>query len=263
MMEDQERYSVDIAKALKQSGQQIPEPVQAMVDSFLEKVKAGKEKASTSGFGGKGLERLDKERDAARNRERRTYKTGDEGEEEEEKDEKKNEQAEEQFNKVISSVQSASTPLPGVPKGIDLDGKITVHKREVDPNAPNNPLDKVGSAVTDIHARLSRAGVMRSGVPIDNRGPDAGAFHATLEINDFPRKFPIYNHLRSQFANTYFALQKKLDGRLRIAQMWPRFSRLRAHLLPPRVASTQPVKSPVPERTPSFTFWSKVKPSCL
>lgn len=188
LMEDQERYSVDIAKALKQSGQQIPEPVQAMVDSFLEKVKAGKEKASTSGFGGKGLERLDQERDAARNRERRTYKTGDEGEEEEEKDEKKNEQAEEQFNKVISSVQSASTPLPGVPKGIDLDGKITVHKREVDPNAPNNPLDKVGSAVADIHARLSRAGVMRSGVPIDNRGPDAGAFHATLEINDFPQK---------------------------------------------------------------------------
>ncbi|KAL4779521.1 hypothetical protein BJX76DRAFT_340521 [Aspergillus varians] len=188
LTDDQERYALDIAKALKQSGQQIPEPVQNLVDAFLEKVKAGKEKASTSGFGGKGLERLDQERDAARMRERRTYKTGEEGEEEEEKDEKKNEQAEEQFNKVISSVQSASTPLPGVPKGIDLDGKITVHKREVDPNAPNNPLDKVGSAVADIHARLSRAGVMRSGVPIDNRGPDAGAFHATLEINDFPQK---------------------------------------------------------------------------
>ncbi|KAL4997105.1 Pre-mRNA-processing ATP-dependent RNA helicase prp5 [Aspergillus recurvatus] len=188
LTEDQERYSVDIAKALKQSGQEVPEAVQKLVDSFLEKVKAGKEKASNSGFGGKGLERLDQERDAARMRERRTYKTGEEGEDEEEKDEKKNEQAEEQFNKVLSAVQSASAQLPGVPKGIDLDGKITVHKREVDPNAPNNPLDKVGSAVADIHARLSRAGVMRSGVPIDNRGPDAGAFHATLEINDFPQK---------------------------------------------------------------------------
>ncbi|KAL4809658.1 hypothetical protein BDV18DRAFT_83302 [Aspergillus unguis] len=188
LTEDQERYSVDIAKALKQSGQEVPGPVQTLVDSFLEKVKAGKEKASNSGFGGKGLERLDQERDAARMRERRTYKTGEEGEEEEEKDEKKNEQAEEQFNKVMASTQSGSSQLPGVPKGIDLDGKITVHKREVDPNAPNNPLDKVGSAVADIHARLSRAGVMRSGVPIDNRGPDAGAFHATLEINDFPQK---------------------------------------------------------------------------
>ncbi|GLA96824.1 pre-mRNA processing RNA-helicase [Aspergillus tubingensis] len=189
LTEDQERYSVDIAKALKQSGQKVPEPVQKLVDAFLEKVKAGKEKASASGFGGKGLERLDQERDAARMRERRTYKTCEEGEDEEEKEEK-NEQAEERFNKAISSVQSTAAPsLPGVPKGIDLDGKITVHKTEKDPNSTSkNPLDKVGSAVADIHARLSRAGVMRSGVPIDNRGPDAGAFHATLEINDFPQK---------------------------------------------------------------------------
>ncbi|KAL3262401.1 hypothetical protein ABHI18_002796 [Aspergillus niger] len=189
LTEDQERYSVDIAKALKQSGQKVPEPVQKLVDAFLEKVKAGKEKASASGFGGKGLERLDQERDAARMRERRTYKTGEEGEDEEEKEEK-NEQAEERFNKAISSVQSTAAPsLPGVPKGIDLDGKITVHKTEKDPNSTSkNPLDKVGSAVADIHARLSRAGVRRSGVPIDNRGPDAGAFHATLEINDFPQK---------------------------------------------------------------------------
>ncbi|KAH8425828.1 DEAD/DEAH box RNA helicase [Aspergillus melleus] len=190
LTEDQERYSVDIAKALKQSGQQVPEPVQKLVDSFLEKVRAGKEKASASGFGGKGLERLDQERDAARMRERRTYKTGEEGEEEEEKDEKKNEQAEEKFNKMLSGTQNApAAPTPGVPKGIDLDGKITVHRTEKDPaSTSKNPLDKVGSAVADIHARLSRAGVMRSGVPIDNRGPDAGAFHATLEINDFPQK---------------------------------------------------------------------------
>ena len=31
-------------------------------------------------------------------------------------------------------------------------------------------------------------GAARPGVPIDNRGPDAGLFHATLEINDFPQK---------------------------------------------------------------------------
>ncbi|KAF7719338.1 DEAD box Pre-mRNA-processing ATP-dependent RNA helicase, prp5 subfamily [Penicillium ucsense] len=195
LMDTQERYSVDIAKALKQSGQEVPEPVQKMVNNFLDKVKAGKEKASGSGFGGKGLERLDQERETARNRERRTYKTGEEGEEEEDKDDKKDKKGDEdRFAKALSAVQSAATapapaPLAGVPKGIDLDGKITVHRTEKDPNAgTKNALDKVGSAVADIHARLSRAGVMRSGVPIDNRGPDAGAFHATLEINDFPQK---------------------------------------------------------------------------
>lgn len=194
LTEEQDRYAVDIAKALRQSGQDIPEPVQKLVDSFQEKVKSGKEKSMESGFGGKGLDRLDDKRATERKRERATYKTGDGDDEEEEDKEDKEEASEERFNKALSAVQSAAAPapasssLPGVPKGIDLDGKITVHRTEKDTSGGKNALDKVGSAVADIHARLSRAGVMRSGVPIDNRGPDAGAFHATMEINDFPRK---------------------------------------------------------------------------
>lgn len=263
--ENQERYSVDIAKALKQSGQEVPEPVQQLVDTFLEKVRAGKEKASTSGFGGKGLERLDQERETARMRERKTYKTGDEGEEEEEKEDK-NDKTDERFNKALSSVQSAAapapTPLVGVPKGIDLDGKITVHRTEKDPaGGSKNPLDKVGSAVADIHARLSRAGVMRSGVPIDNRGPDAGAFHATLEINDFPRKF------RSPGAEIGRLLmqvhpQRKLVGPSPTARTWPRFWKLPAPRSRPRATSTRQARSLLPARMLSYTFWSKVKPRC-
>lgn len=262
LTEHQERYSVDIAKALRQSGQEVPGPVQKMVDSFLEKVKAGKEKASASGFGGKGLERLDQERDAARNRERKTYKTGDDGEDEEEKEEKA-EKGEEAFNKVLSSVQSANAPPPGVPKGIDLDGKITVHRTERDPaSASKNPLDKVGSAVADIHARLSRAGVMRSGVPIDNRGPDAGAFHATLEINDFPRKFPFpqrFGSLGSKHILT--AQQRKLGGRLPTVRMWPRSSKRQARRSRPKEASTRRAKSQGLARTPNCTFLLRARRS--
>ncbi|KAI9674750.1 MAG: pre-mRNA processing RNA-helicase [Caeruleum heppii] len=187
LTEDQERYSVDIAKALRQSDQTIPESVQKLVDSFIEKVKAGKEKASGSGFGGKGLERLDQERDAARNRERKTYKTGEEGDEEEKEDKKD----EDVIAKAASAVQPAAAPsIPGVPKGIDLDGKIVVHRTEapISSGGGKNPLDRVGQAVADIHSRLNKTGQLRSGVPIDNKGPDAGAFHATLEINDFPQK---------------------------------------------------------------------------
>ena len=178
--EEQDRYSVDIAKALKQSGQPVPDDVQKLVDKFMDKVKSGKEKASGSGFGGKGLEKLDQERDAARNRERKAYKTGDDPEEDE-KDEKKD--GDDIIKNAASVVQSASAPvpLPGVPKGIDLDGKIKVLKTE-------NPLEKVSQAVASITSRLSNTGTLRQGVPIDNKGPDAGAFHATLEINDFPQK---------------------------------------------------------------------------
>ena len=189
---DQERYSLDIAKALRQSGQEVPEELQKLVDAFIDKVKTGKEKVSGSGFGGKGLERLDQERDAARARERKTHKTGDEPDEDEKEDKDKDDKGEDIIAKAASSVQSATAPPPtllGVPKGIDLDGKITVHRTEAPADSSKNPLDKVSRAVAGIHDRLSKNREMRTGVPIDNKGPDAGAFHATLEINDFPREF--------------------------------------------------------------------------
>ncbi|TVY78474.1 Pre-mRNA-processing ATP-dependent RNA helicase prp5 [Lachnellula suecica] len=188
--EDQEQYSVGIAKALEQSGQQVPERLNEMRKAFRDKVKSGKSKDS-SGFGGKGLERLDAEREAARVRERKTHKT--DGDDDEEKEEKTGE--DDTVLKAASVVQpAASTPTPqlfGVPKGIDLDGKITVHRTEPAASSgggSKNPLDKVTSAIDAINARLNKTGQLRSGVPIDNKGPDAGAFHATLEINDFPQK---------------------------------------------------------------------------
>ncbi|KAI4266045.1 MAG: hypothetical protein L6R38_008997 [Xanthoria sp. 2 TBL-2021] len=188
---EQDRYSVDIVKALKQSDREIPEDLRKLADGFIDKVKCGKEKVSGSGFGGKGLERLDQERDAARARERKTHKTGDDGEDDE-KEEKEKDTGDDLITKAASAVQSAATappaPLPGVPKGIDLDGKITVHKTEVPAADTKNPLSKVSAAVANIHNRLSQNRELRQGVPIDNKGPDAGAFHATLEINDFPQK---------------------------------------------------------------------------
>ncbi|KFY69046.1 hypothetical protein V496_00589 [Pseudogymnoascus sp. VKM F-4515 (FW-2607)] len=189
--EDQEQYSVGISKALEQSGQPVPDRLNEMRKAFRAKVKTGKSQDS-SGFGGKGLERLDQEREAARMRERKTHKT--EGDEDEEKEEKGDDEI---LLKAASTVQSATTPAPaapvqlvGVPKGIDLDGKITVHRTETAAagSGSKNPLDKVASAIDAINSRLNKTGQLRSGVPIDNKGPDAGAFHATLEINDFPQK---------------------------------------------------------------------------
>ncbi|KAI9891833.1 MAG: pre-mRNA processing RNA-helicase [Vezdaea aestivalis] len=187
LTEVQERYALDISKALTQSGQDIPEDVQKLVDLFQAKITDGKANVFRgSGFGGKGLERLDQERDAARKREQKTFKTGDEGEDDD-KEEKKEEKI------IVKSSTDQAQPaasLPGVPKGIDLDGKITVHKTETPATATNskNPLSKVEQAVANINSRLGQTNTMRSGVPIDNKGPDAGAFHATLEINDFPQK---------------------------------------------------------------------------
>ncbi|EHL02431.1 putative Pre-mRNA-processing ATP-dependent RNA helicase prp5 [Glarea lozoyensis 74030] len=186
--EDQEQFSVGIAKALEQSGQPVPDRLNEMRKSFRDKVKSGKSKDS-SGFGGKGLERLDADREATRIRERKTHKT--DGDDEDDKEEKVGD--DDVVLKAASTVQPASAaPAPqlfGVPKGIDLDGKITVHRTEAATvSGSKNKLEQVNSAIEQINARLNKTGQLRSGVPIDNKGPDAGAFHATLEINDFPQK---------------------------------------------------------------------------
>ena len=255
LTEEQERYAVDIAKALKQSSQPVPPAVQKLVDNFSEKVKAGKEKASTSGFGGKGLERLDQERDAAKARERKTFKTGDEGDEEQK--EEKEDIKDDLFAKAASGVKALDAKpeaIPGVPKGIDLDGKITVHKTEKE-TGPQNQMDKVNAAVQNIAAKLSKAGVMRQGVPIDNKGPDAGAFHATLEINDFPRKslpFPLfYNRLLT-------CEQRKLAGQSPIAPTLPKSSNPPVRPSQPRDHSMQRVRIQVRLEIRSFISWWRV-----
>ncbi|KAF8252257.1 P-loop containing nucleoside triphosphate hydrolase protein [Wilcoxina mikolae CBS 423.85] len=170
--EEQDRYSVDIAKALRLSKQPIPPDVQKLVDGFNEKVKSGKEKPSGSGFGGKGLERLDLERDLARRRERKQF--GEEG----------GDDIEDTEVDDASIFKPAVTPKSGAaPINPALDDEIVVHKRST-----ADALDRVKQAASAVDSRLKKNGELRSGVPIDNKGPDAGAYHATLEINDFPQK---------------------------------------------------------------------------
>ena len=102
--EEQDRYSVDLYRALKASNANVPKDLEDLANGspqhlylimytrclsnqpffpgFLEKVKLGKAQTAGSGFGGKGLDRLDKEREARDKAERKAY-----GEEEkEEKD---------------------------------------------------------------------------------------------------------------------------------------------------------------------------------
>lgn len=92
--EEQDRYSVDLYRALKASNANVPKDLEDLANGssylfprhlsavltrsiyltgFLEKVKSGKAQAAGSGFGGKGLDRLDKEREARDKAERKAY----------------------------------------------------------------------------------------------------------------------------------------------------------------------------------------------
>lgn len=61
--QDQERYAPDIVDALKASKVEIPSDLATMAALYKVKVKAGQAQKTSMGFGGKGLEKLNQERD--------------------------------------------------------------------------------------------------------------------------------------------------------------------------------------------------------
>lgn len=199
---EQENCAPGIAKALEQSGQPVPERLAEMRKLWREKVKAGQVR-DQSGFGGKGLEKLDKDREAARMRERKTHKAeGDDEEPDKEaaaEDDKKKKAADNLAQSAASAIVSRDTGKGEGNAGGDASAASATSAAGTPAQGAGLPpkpvgtgggaaLEKAASAINDINARLARAGQLRPGQPIDNKGPDAGAFHATLEINDFPQK---------------------------------------------------------------------------
>ncbi|KZW04280.1 P-loop containing nucleoside triphosphate hydrolase protein [Exidia glandulosa HHB12029] len=73
---EQEQYSVDIYRAVKASNAKVPQELEDLANGFLEKVKAGKAHVAGSGFRGKGLDRLDQEREAKDKAQRSAYGEG-------------------------------------------------------------------------------------------------------------------------------------------------------------------------------------------
>jgi ATP-dependent RNA helicase DDX46/PRP5 len=191
-----------------------------MAKVYKEKVANGEVSYHSSGFGGHGVEKFDAQRAAERAREKKIYKTGDEPDDEEEVKEKKGKESE--VEKLLAKAAGAvkgtdtvTTEEPAAPEGVairsdlaaHLDRAMKVEKVELPPASASqisDPLAKAAAAAASISNRLGTKGThhsannrsqstdystgTRPGAPPENRGPDAGAFHATLEINDFPQK---------------------------------------------------------------------------
>ncbi|KAK9453701.1 P-loop containing nucleoside triphosphate hydrolase protein [Dipodascopsis uninucleata] len=183
---EQEHNAVIVAKALKFSNTPIQSSVQKLADAFMEKVKSGKERY-TSGFGGKGLDKLDAARDAARMLERKAY-----GEEETEShtaddDDEDHDEDDEDItlkrDEPVDVHRTTKSPSP----------EVTVHKTSAPSrtaavnSAIASALEKARMASSHIDSKLKTTSTKQGAAP-DNKGPDAGEFHATLVINDFPQK---------------------------------------------------------------------------
>jgi ATP-dependent RNA helicase DDX46/PRP5 len=180
----QERFAPFIVKALKQSGSEVPDRIQKIADDFN---KDGNEKWF-SGFGGKGLEKLAAVRTIEKRREKRSLQIEGDDVSEDEAELPGFKKPEVTANGAPSD--KATADLPSYMQ--ILTNKIVVSKSEraVDagPSKPLTPLEKAKLAASKVDGRLSRKGTIHFGQPVDNKGPDAGAFHSTIEINDFPQK---------------------------------------------------------------------------
>ncbi|KAF2460990.1 hypothetical protein BDY21DRAFT_361010 [Lineolata rhizophorae] len=196
---EEERFAFGIIIALKESKVEPPKALARLSNKFNKKYKEGEVFRAAGGFGGKGLQHLTAEREASRKQTKAAYKQAGGGGDEDDEDEE--EEVEESPKKPEKEFEIKSTAGPSAPPGpsasappakeLDFEGNnIVVHKTErpAAGQSPTNPLDRVRAAVANIDNRLTQKGQLRHGQPIDNKGPDAGAFHATLEINDYPQK---------------------------------------------------------------------------
>ncbi|KAK7061611.1 P-loop containing nucleoside triphosphate hydrolase protein [Favolaschia claudopus] len=208
---EQERYSVDIYRALKASNAPVPKELEELSNGFLEKLKSGKAQASGSGFGGKGLDRLDQERDLKARAERKAYGEPDTVEE-------KPTAAEESTVKATAAstddmtfgnfkVEIKRGPAPDSSKGLlGVSGAIAAARRLVQAKEEERIQNQVKAAeeaaaragkdtpahkqalsvIAKLNAQM-RASNQTTSVVVKNN-PDSTDFHAIIPINDYPQK---------------------------------------------------------------------------
>lgn len=148
----QDKYAVDVVKALKASNTPVPDDVQSLADEFIAKVKSGSAQFHSSGFGGKGLDRLDKERDVIKKLQRKTYGADVEEDEEEDGAGKDTEGAED----VSSGPGAAATAIDETPSTIGS------FKFEVKPIGTAQVASGASTESTEVSAKALQAAVATS-----------------------------------------------------------------------------------------------------
>ncbi|KAF8076257.1 P-loop containing nucleoside triphosphate hydrolase protein [Lyophyllum atratum] len=219
---EQERYSVDIYRALTASSAAVSKDLEELANGFLDKVKSGKAQAAGSGFGGKGLDRLDKERDAKEKAERKAYGEPGAG------DEEKATATEENVAKATASsaddmtfgnfkVEIKRGPAPDSCKGLlGVGGAVAAARRlahakeeeklQAQMRAAEEAAARAGkdtaahkqalSVVAKLNAQMRATKlVLQSQLQAAEdtssgrkANPDSTDFHAIIPINDYPQK---------------------------------------------------------------------------
>ncbi|KAJ7904380.1 P-loop containing nucleoside triphosphate hydrolase protein [Mycena olivaceomarginata] len=187
---DQDRYFV------KASNAPVPKELEELANGFLEKLKSGKAHASGSGFGGKGLDRLDQERDLKAKAERKAY-----GEPEGPVEEKAT-AAEESTAKATAASSddmtgaiAAARRLVQAKEEERIQAQVKVAEEAAARAGKDTPAHKQAlSVVAKLNAQmrasklLLQSALQSEDVSGRKVNPDSTDFHAIIPINDYPQK---------------------------------------------------------------------------
>ncbi|CAJ0757219.1 17365_t:CDS:10 [Entrophospora sp. SA101] len=149
---EQDRYAMDIVKALKLSGGHVSLELQQLADGFQEKVKAGNATYSGSGFGGKGLEKLDEARDLVK------------------KAQRKKEEAEQIATNPVQKVSSPAEAAARVNASVGTSG-----------------VQRAKDIIADINARF-KDNPVHGNVSEADKTENTAEYSVEIEINDYPQK---------------------------------------------------------------------------
>ena len=185
---DQDRYAKDLVTALRASKAPVPPELETLSMQFKEKLAEGKTHASSSGFGGRGLERL------AESRERLLQAQASIMIEDEEADpEAAAARAAEETNRLNNTdIQVCTGPIPEAVREnkqpLPSEADHAAHQARMEAaRLAGADTSKLQGVIARINATASRR---REELENSRRArdPDATKFHAIFPINDFPQK---------------------------------------------------------------------------
>jgi ATP-dependent RNA helicase DDX46/PRP5 len=181
----------------------------------LDKLKAGKVQASGSGFGGKGLDRLDKERDAKEKAERQAYGDPEEEKKAATEDAAKTTGGADDMTFGNFKVEIMRGPAPDSSKGgLGISGAIAAARKLVQQKEEERlqaqmriaeeaaaragkdtaAYKQAMSVVAKLNAQMrasklvAQSQLLQVEDPASRKNPDSTDFHAIIPINDYPQK---------------------------------------------------------------------------
>ena len=259
----QERYARDIVAALTASEVAVPEDLKALAAHFSDKLKAGKAQVAGSGFGGKGLERLENDREKALRAQKSAFGEGEGGAAAaEDKEEKAKEGgtpgqdkaapskeatvANEEFNKLNDMViQVVKGSAPDFVRENKVQGAATTdaslshtERQQASMAAALDAAKASGADTTKLAQALAKIQAMHADKKVQMaketekarkaKDPDATDYHAIVPINEWVPQFPSYR-VRPLTNPTFPPLQLPSKGKMESYQQGECFDAYRDH----------------------------------